>query len=61
MDGDSTKLFNNTSMEDLDNSSWIPRVRMVAEFATSTLNGNFIWASGLCHFSGDVIFYFEND
>jgi hypothetical protein len=42
MDADSTKMLNNTSMEDLDNSSWIPRVRMVAEFATSTLNGKLI-------------------
>jgi hypothetical protein len=39
MDVGSVMTVNTTSMCDLESSSWTPLVTMVAEFATSTLNG----------------------
>jgi hypothetical protein len=40
MDADSVKTLQRTSMVDLEASSWVPCVSMIAEFATSRLQGN---------------------
>jgi hypothetical protein len=47
MDQGSTLTLSSTAMVDLDSSSWVPNVKMVAEFATAALSDTCIVASDM--------------